>query len=98
MSAVAQEEFETVVRIEREQDMRLVDDFFDAEQGNRTEPQQHDRPENRAYGSRAAVLHYEQHEQNDNRDRNDPGLQLLRGDLETLDRRQVRNFQRDDAV
>ena len=65
--------------------MRIGDEVVDAQRSERTEPEQHDRAKEGADGRRAAFLHEEQAEEDQQRDRNHIAVQLRRDDLEALD-------------
>ena len=64
----------------------------------RREPDQHDRPEDRADAGRPAALEEEQDDQDDDRDRDDVRLEERRRDFEPFDGAEHRDRRRDHAV
>ena len=81
---VGVEEGNAVQRIERQQHMRIGDEVVDAQRSERAEPEQHDRAKEGADRRRAAFLHEEQAEEDQQRDRNDIAVQLRRDDFQAL--------------
>ena len=84
--------------IDRSQHRRIVADMHQTHDRERAEPDHHDRPERRRDPRRAAALHREQHDQNENRQRHHIMLERRRAELEALDRRQHRNRRRDHGI
>ena len=64
----------------------------------RHEPDDHDRPEDRADAAGAATLHQKQPDQDDDGDRHDERLEDVRRDAKPFDRAQHRDRRRDHAV
>ena len=76
----------------------MVDNVRDAQHSNGHKPNQRDRPEKPANICRAAFLNRKQAEQDDQRERNDSGLEGRRNNLQALNCRQNRNRRCDDAI
>ena len=68
------------------------------EQRDDRKPEAHDRTEQRTHAPGPPLLHDEEPGENNQRDRNDVGLERGRRDLEAFDRRQHGNRRRDRAV
>ena len=77
-------------RIERDEDLGVLQDMRNARSRDYQEPQDGDRPEERGDACRSSRLHHEQSDDDAHRDRQDIWLKGGRYDLETLDRREHR--------
>ena len=96
--AVPEHELERVIRIDRQQHMRIVANMHGAEDRDHHKPHDHDRAEERRHPGGASALHGEQQDQNDDRDRNDIMLESRRRVFQTFDRGQNRNRRRDEGI
>jgi hypothetical protein len=96
--AVADEQIDAPARVERGEDRRRADDSRDAEHREGREPRERERAEQPSDAARAAVLQEEQAAQDRDRDRDHPGGERRRLQLEPLDRAQDGDRGRDDAV
>ena len=98
VAALLHEEHDGVMRAERPQDRRVLEDVLDAEHRQHDEPQDHHRPEQGAHQRRTGALDGEQQDQDRDGQRNDHVPELGRRHLKPLDRRQDRDSGRDHAV
>ena len=89
---------ETVDRIERQENARMVHDSPYAEQCQHREPHQHHRSEESPDCRRSAALHQKQAGQQNDGNRNNVGVEKRRRDFQALHRAQHRDRGRDDAV
>ena len=96
--AVMQGECEGVMRQERRQHLRRLDDLAHAQHEQHDEPEQRDRPEPAADAGGAEVLDGEQRHQHAERDRHHQRLQRRCRDLEALHGAQHRNGGRQQAI
>jgi hypothetical protein len=91
-------EAQGVQRVQRLQDAGLAQDLHHPQQRQHCKPHQGDGPEETADTAGAALLHREQGEQDHQRQRNHPALELGRDHLQALHRRQYRDGGCDHAV
>ncbi len=95
---VPREELHGVVRRERPQDRRVVDQPADPGRGQHHEPDHHDRPEDPADDVRPVALDGEQPGQDREGEGEHDRLELRGGDLDALDRGEHGDRGRDHAV
>jgi hypothetical protein len=98
MPSVLDEEVDRVTRIERPQHLRCLDDPPEAKDGDREEPHHHHGTKESSDTVSAMTLNQEQTDQDDNRDRYDPGTENGRRDLESLDRAHDAHRRRDHPL
>jgi hypothetical protein len=79
--AVIGQEAHAIVRIDRQQDMRIVADVHQTDNRDRNEPNQHDWPEEGGDLRRAAALHGKQHDKNSDGEADDIMLERRRREL-----------------
>ena len=96
--AVMEHERHRVERIERKQHLGMPHDRGDRRDRDDDEPDAHDRTEERRDPRRAARLHGEQHQQDDDRQRHHVGIERRGDELDAFDRRQHRQRRRDHGV
>ena len=92
------DELDRVPGIDRRQHARIVADMREAEHRQRQEPDDHHRPEGGRDHRRAAALHREQRNEDQDRQRNDVVLQRGRRELQALHRRKHRDRRRDHRI
>src|SRR5262245_59221257 len=85
-------------RVEREENARLAHDLRQSENGDRREPNRHDRTEHRAHAPRSELLEHEKPAQDRDRNWNDEMLERRRRDRHTFDGAEHRDRRRDDPV
>src|SRR5215217_1554196 len=98
LEAVPGEERPGVGGVHGSEHGRLASDLRSPEQGDRREPDEHDRAEQPADGTRAAPLHDEQADEDRHGDRNDDDVQRRRGDRGALNGGEHRDGRRDHPV
>jgi len=96
--AVEHKEVDRMVRIERPQDGRRLDDLPRAERRNHRKIHNHDRREQRTNFCGATLLQHKQKHQQPQGDRDNILLKPCIDDRQTFNRRQNRNRRRDHAV
>ena len=96
--AVFDQEGRGPCRAEGPQDGRVVDHGEHAERAEREEPDRRDRAEEQGDGGGAAPLHGEEDRDDDDRDRQHPGLERGRDELDAFDGREDRDRGRDHRV
>ncbi len=87
-----------IVRADRQQDFRVVDDVVQAGKPDGQEPYGRHRAEHQAHAARAEPLHREHHGENEQSQRHHIGLERWRDDIHALDRGKHRDCRRDDGV